>query len=249
MTERATPEDSAAGPFPDLGFFAGPPVGGAGSPFGGQQFGGTSTANQFGTAPAVNQFGGPPALTSFGTPTHHPEQPRPTGPSNGSTTKVVAGVLGLVLLVGAVLGGRFTWRHFFDAPELPETLLGAPRLTDPSLEAGLREAQEGVGAELTAGSEAKVALYSDGQGLGFMLFALRGSGRPGDDDTAMEGWAESEHGKAQCFSKPAQAEVGLGVTFCVRGFFRRAVVVMAFGLTPPDPVMVARGTDEAWRAQ
>jgi hypothetical protein len=35
----------------------------------------------------------------------------------------------------------------------------------------------------------------------------------------------------------------------MRSFFRRAVIVMAFGVTPPDPAMVARATDEAWKAQ
>ena len=266
MSER-TPEDAAARPVPDLGFFAGAPAGGSGSSFGGggggaapSGFGGAPTSNQFGSAPA-NQFGSAPAVTPFGTApvgtTFGAPGQRVAPPAAGRggvspTTKVVAGVLGLVLLAVAVFGGRFVWRHFFADPTLPETLMGAPRLVDASIEAGLREAQDSVGAELTAGSEAKVALYTDGQGLGYMLFALRGSDRPGtggEGDSATAGWTESKHGNIACFQKPAQADTGLGVTFCVRGFFRRAVVVMAFGLTPPEPAMVARGTEEAWAAQ
>lgn len=266
MTEQATPEGATPRPVPDLGFFAGAPTGG-GSSFGSGSgavpagYGGAPTSNQFGSAPAAHQFGSAPAVTPFGTapagtafgaPGQRLAPPAAGRRSANATTKVVAGVVGLVLLAVAVFGGRFVWRHFFADPTLPETLMGAPRLVDASIEAGLREAQESVGAELTAGSEAKVALYTDGQGLGYMLFALRGSDRPGkggEGDSAPAGWAESKHGNIACFQQPAQADTGLGVTFCVRGFFRRAVVVMAFGLTPPDPAMVARGTEEAWAAQ
>jgi len=258
MSER-TPEDAAVRPVPDLGFFAGAPAGGSGSSFGGgggsappSAFGGTPTSNQFGSAPAVTPFGTAPFGTAFGAPGQRIAPPAAGRGSVSSTTKIVAGVVGLVLLAVSVFGGRFVWRHFFADPVLPQTLMGAPRLVDASVEAGLREAQDSVGAELTAGSEAKVALYTDGQGLGYMLFALRGSDRPGnggEGDSATAGWAESKHGNIACFQKPAQADTGLGVTFCVRGFFRRAVVVMAFGLTPPEPAMVARGTEEAWAAQ
>ena len=254
MTEPATPENPAPRPVPDLGFFAGASAG-AGAPFGGapavSPLRAGPTGNQFGTAPAANQFGGPPTVTHFVTPTHHAARATPVGRSISPTTKVVAGVLGLVLLVGSVLGGRFAWRHFAADPVLPDTLMSLPRVTDPATEAELQATQESMASELAVGSEAKVAFYTDGMGQGAMLFALRGSSRPGQDgrEATTTGWAESKHGTIQCFQKPAQVQTGVGVTFCVRGFFRRAVVVMAFGLTPPDPVMVARGAEEAWQAQ
>ena len=84
--------------------------------------------------------------------------------------------------------------------------------------------------------------------------ALRGGEKPGfgddgDDVDWTAGWAESTHDGARCYTQGAQSGAGVGVTFCMRGFFRRAVVVMGFGLAAPDPATVARGTGEAWRAQ
>jgi hypothetical protein len=162
---------------------------------------------------------------------------------------VVAVVIGLVVLALAVTGGRFGWRHFVANPVVPDTLQGMPRLTDPEVEAQLSEAQDSLGSELTAGSEVKAAVYSHGRGSGYMLFAMRGSSRPGEEDNSTEGWTESKQGKAQCFAKGPQAQAGFAVTFCVRGFFRRAVVVMAIGGVAQYPAIVAEATEEAWNAQ
>ena len=260
MTERETPEGAATRPVRDLGVFAGPANGGGGSSFGAPaggsagaasgQIGGGSSTNGFGSAPAGSPFGSAPAGSPFGGPSQQVAHSAPPTGSASPTLRLVVGIVGVVVLAGVVLGGRFGWRHFVATPALPDTLLSMPRLTDPSFADGLREAQQSLDDELTAGSTAEVALYSDGRGLGLMLFALRGSSRPGDaDDALTAAWTKSAHGKVQCFEQPAQAAAGMGVTFCVRGFFRRAVVVMAFGVTPPDPVMVARGTEEAWKAQ
>jgi len=164
---------------------------------------------------------------------------------------VVAVVVGLLVLVLAVTGGRFGWRQFVADPVVPETLQGMPRITDPSFEAGTRSIQDSVKKDLTAGSTAEVGLYSDGQGLGYMLFALRGSSRPGqgDGDDELKNAPKTTHGDVECYAMPSAPGSAVAATMCMRSFYRRAVLVMAFGVTRPDPAMVARATDEAWKAQ
>jgi hypothetical protein len=168
-----------------------------------------------------------------------------------SSVKVVALVIGLVLIAGSVTAGRFGWRHFVADPVVPATLQGMPRITDPSFEAATRDVQDSVAKDLTAGSKAKIGLYSDGRGLGYMLFALRGSSRPGRDnsDDELKNAPKTIHGDVECYAMPSAPGVGVAATMCMRSFFRRAVIVVAFGVTPPDPAMVARATDEAWKAQ
>ena len=78
-----------------------------------------------------------------------------------------------------------------------------------------------------------------------------GSSRPGSgsDADALASWSKSEQGGTTCYSKSAQAAEGVGVTMCLQGFWRRAVVVLVMGVTPPDPAVVAQATEEALDAQ
>lgn len=259
-TGRTGAEDLPAprGPVPDLGFFAGPPPPRDPGAFGGAppQFGG-SAPSQFGGAPS--QFGAPAASQFGGTVgTLPPPGPAALAPARGigPTWKIAAAGAALVLLVGIFFGGRFGWQQFMADPVTPDTLMGMPRVTDASADQLLQGAQDGLADELSSGSAAKVALYSDGQGVGYILFAVRGGSRPGSGgsspssgDDPFAGWTESEEDGTRCYSQPAQVAAGLGVTMCIHGFWRRAVFVMGMGLTPPDPAVVARATDEAWDAQ
>lgn len=242
------------GPVPDLGFFAGsPPPRDGGGPFGGapSQFGGAPSQfggapSQFGTAPAP--FGSPgPA---FPAPPAPPPVGAPRAGGASSTVKLVVGGVAVVLLLVAVFGGRFAWQQFVADPVAPDTLMGMPRIAGAS-DALLRGAQDGLTSELSSGSAVEVALYTNGQGSGYMLFAVRGGSRPGSGDSSdpLNGWTESERDGVSCFSKPAQVAAGIGVTMCMKGFWRRGVIVMGMGLTPPDPGVVARATNEAWDAQ
>ena len=117
--------------------------------------------------------------------------------------------------------------------------------------AGTRALQDGVKKDLTAGSKAEVGLYSDGKGIGYMLFALRGSSRPGkgNSDDELKNAPKRTFGDVECYTIPSAPGSGVAATMCMRSFYRRAVLVMAFGVTSPDPVMVASATDEAWKAQ
>ncbi len=155
-----------------------------------------------------------------------------------------------VVLTGLVLGGRFGWQQFVADPVVPDTLLGMPRVGDVSDEE-IKNIQDGLSDELSTGSAAKVALYSDGQGTGYMLFAVRGgsSTSSGSGDDAFASWTKTEQDGTACYSKPAQAAAGVGATMCMNGFWRRGVIVLGMGLTAPDPATVARATNEAWDAQ
>jgi hypothetical protein len=221
------------------------------SPAAGNRFDG-SAGNQFGSAPAP-VFGAPAPV--FGAPQAHDAwregAPRAAKRSVSSSVKVVAIVIGLILVAGSVTAGRFGWRHFVADPVVPDTLQGMPRITDPSFEAGTQTLQDNVRKELTAGSKAEVGLYSSGQGLGYMLFALRGSSRPGQDssDDELKDAPRTTHGEVECYVMPSAPGDAVAATMCMRSFYRRAVLVMAFGVTSPDPAMVARATDEAWQAQ
>lgn len=221
------------------------------SPAAGNRFDGAA-GNQFGGAPAP-VFGAPAPV--FGAPQAHDAwragPPGAAKSSKSSSVKVVALVIGLVLIAGSVTVGRFGWRHFVADPVVPDTLQGMPRITDPSFEAGTQALQDGVKKDLTAGSKAEVGLYSDGQGLGYMLFALRGSSRPGEGngDDELKDAAKTTHGDVECYAMPSAPGDAVAATMCMRWFYRRAVLVMAFGVTRPDPAMVARATDEAWNAQ
>jgi hypothetical protein len=168
-----------------------------------------------------------------------------------SSVKVVALVIGLVLIAGSVTAGRFGWRHFLADPVVPDTLQGMPRITDPSFEAGTSALQDSVKKDLTAGSKAEVGLYSSGQGLGYLLFALRGSSRPGqgNGDDELKNAPKRTFGDVECYTIASAPGGGVAATMCMRSFFRRAVLVIAFGATSPDPVMVASATEEAWKAQ
>ena len=265
----------AARPVPDLGFFAGAP-----QPRDGGGFGGAAPASggQFGTfgAPASpsSQFGGPAPTTQFGqfggAPTDQlagpvspfggpaPAFPGPAGPppgartGGGSTTKLVIAGVAVLLLLGSVLGGRFAWQQFVADPVLPETLGGMPRLAGAEADPELGSMQQGVTDELAAGGTAKVGLYTDGQGSGYVLVAVRGgsdSTDPESEPDLLASWTKSEQDGTTCYSKPAQAAEGVGVTMCVQGFWRRAVLVLGMAVTPPDPAVVAQVTDEAWDAQ
>ena len=245
-------------PVPDLGFFAGAPTAGGGSSsFGGSsQFGSSSFGGgaPFGGpvagAPAMSTFGTPVAAPfgSVGAPAGTPALPRQTG--SGAGWKVAGGAAAVLVLVALVFGGRFGWQQFVADPVAPDTLMGMPRIADASDEE-IKNAQDGLTDELSSGSAAEVALYSDGQGTGYMLFAVRGGSRPGSgsSDDPFSSWTKTEQNGTACYSKPAQAQAGLGVTMCMHGFWRRGVVVMGMGLTPPDPAVVAQATDEAWAAQ
>jgi hypothetical protein len=199
-------------------------------------------------------FGAPAPV--FGAPSTAADAWRagPTGAAKRSTSssvKVVAVVVGLVLVAGSVTAGRFGWRHFAAEPVVPDTLQGMPRITDPSFEAGAQALQDGVTKDLTAGSKAEVALYSDGKGLGYMLFALRGSSRPGqgNGDDELKDAAKTTHGDVQCYAMPTAPGDAVAATMCMRAFYRRAVLVLAFGVTSPAPALVASATEEAWKAQ
>jgi hypothetical protein len=236
VTEQPPPYGSAAPrPIPDLGFFAGPPSRGTSSVAPAPVFG--APAPVFGVPQSPDAWrAGPPAAAKT---------------SMSSSVKVVALVIGLLLIAGSVTAGRFGWRHFVADPVVPDTLQGMPRITDPSFEAGTQALQDSVKKDLTAGSKAEVGLYSNGRGLGYMLFALRGSSRPGqgNNDDELKDAAKTTHGDVQCYAMPAAPGDPVAATLCMRSFYRRAVLVMAFGVTRPDPAMVAKATDEAWKAQ
>ena len=274
----ADPADPAtsvppARPVPDLGFFAGAPQPRDGGAFGGSvapasggqfgAFGAPAPPSQFGGAPTdqFGQFGtAAPGLGAPGSPFGAPGPALPGLPGSppgaragvGSTTKlVVAGVAVLLLLV-AVLGGRFAWQQFVADPVLPDTLGGMPRLAGAETDPDLSTMQQGVTDELAEGGTAKVGLYSDGQGTGYVLVAVRGGSDSTDPESEPEilaTWTKSEQDGTTCYTKPAQAAEGLGVTLCVEGFWRRAVLVLGMGLAAPDPGVVAQVTDEAWDAQ
>ena len=135
---------------------------------------------------------------------------------------------------------------------LPDTLGGMPRIAGAEADAELAGMQQGVAGDLASGGSAKLALYTDGRGTGYVLIAVRGgSSRPGSgsDADALASWSKSEQGGTTCYSKSAQAAEGVGVTMCLQGFWRRAVVVLVMGVTPPDPAVVAQATEEALDAQ
>ncbi|MEP6760097.1 MAG: hypothetical protein ABJA93_01870 [Sporichthyaceae bacterium] len=264
MSEQETPQGSTPRPIPDLGFFAGPvqargdssfgaPPNASGPRPGGGQFGSAPGASQFGAAPSASQFGTAPAST-FGTPSALAPSygAGPAGPparSVSSPVKVVAIVVGLLLIVGSGTAGRFGWRHFLADPAVPDTLQGMPRLTGPSADAAISQSQDSIGKFLTSGSKAKVALYSNGAGSGFLLFAVRGSSRPGQDTSESKGEKESTYGDVHCSTDTlatGAAEAGGAATICVRTFFRRGVIVLGFG---SDAITVAAATAEAWKAQ
>jgi hypothetical protein len=257
-------------PVPDLGFFAGAPQprdgggfggsSGAAAPATGGQFGtfgaAPAASSQLGAAPApagqLGQFGDAP----FGAPA--PAYTGPPGPPPGarggtaSTTKVVlAGVAVLVLLL-AVFGGRFGWQQFVADPVLPDTLGGLPLLAGAEADAQLGGMQQGVTDQLAAGGTAKVGFYTDGRDSGYLLVAVRGgsdSTDPGSEPDLLAGWTKTDQDGTTCYTQPAQAAEGVGVTMCVQGFWRRAVLVLGVAATPPDPATVATVTAEAWVAQ
>ena len=253
MTEPEAPQGSPPRPIPDLGFFAGPA-----KPRGISSFG-TAPPQAPSSSPAPSRFS-PPTVNQFGRATAAPPlvgDPWGAGPPGAAKSslsispgKVVALVLALILIAGSVTVGRFGWRHFVSDPVVPATLQGMPRITDPSFEAGTQALQDSVKKDLTDGSKAEVGLYSDGQGLGYMLFALRGSSRPGQgDDDELKDAPKTTLGNVECYSIPSAPGDGVAATMCMRAFYRRAVLVIAFGVVLPDPVMVAKATDEAWDAQ
>jgi hypothetical protein len=157
-----------------------------------------------------------------------------------------------------VLGGRFGWQQFVAHPVTPDTLMGMPKVAGPAgdeVAAGFRSS---MAPELPTGSTSEVAFYTDGRGVGYILVAVRGGGgRPsgsGDASGAegtdpFAGWTKSTVDGTTCYSKPAQNAAGAGVTFCAHSLWRRAVVVLAIGDAPPDPISVTRATNEAWDAQ
>lgn len=256
MTEQETPPGGTPRPIPDLGFFAGAARPGGSSSFGRIPAQANSSPGPSGfTTPSVNQFGTATAAPLFGTP--QPMDAWTAGPpgtaksSMSSSVKVVAIVIGLVLIAGAVTVGRFGWRQFVADPVVPDTLQGLPLITDPSVKTATRDVQDSVAKDLTAGSKAAIGLYSDGRGVGYMLFALRGSSRPGQDnsDDELKNVPKTTHGAVACYAMPSAPQNAVAATMCIRSFFRRAVIVIAYGVTRPDPAMVARATDEAWKAQ
>jgi hypothetical protein len=244
------------GPVPDLGFYAGPaPAGQFGGPnpspagpSGSSAFG--QASNPFGAAP-INQFRAAPA--PFGSPAAFgagsPPVAAASSGSSGSTWKIVAGVGTAVLLIVAIFGGQFAWQQFVADPVLPETLGGMPRVSGPEADLLLGGVENLADEELSAGSEVKAALYSTGAGQGYILFAVRGSGGTDGADDGLPGWTTSEVDGLECRSIAAQAPVGMGVTACAEGKWRRGVLVMAMGTSAPDPAVVAAATHEAWRAQ
>jgi len=251
----------AARPVPDLGFFAGAPQprdgGGFGASFGGATPAPPSQFGQFGASAPTGRLDDPGS--PFGAPAPaFPGPPGPPGPppgargGTGSTTKLVVGGVAVLLLLVAVLGGRFAWQQFVADPVLPETLGGMPRLAGAEADAELSGMQQGVTDELASGGTAKVGLYTDGQGTGYVLVAVRGgsaSTDPGSEPDILATWTKTEQDGTTCYTTPAQAAEGVGVTMCVQGFWRRAVLVMGMAVSPPDPAVVAQVTEEAWDAQ
>jgi hypothetical protein len=242
-------------PIPDLGFFAGSPTPSGGSPvFGGSSPGGAPSP--FGT-PAAAPFG-TPAAAPVGAPapwagaTGAPLQPTRSGLSTG--WKAAAAAAAVVLLIGLVFGGRFGWQQFVADPVLPERLAGMPRVTGPAADQTSAQMADQVGEQLSPGSKTKVALYTYGRGIGYLVVAVRGgvksgSGGSGEGDSEA-GWTRTEVDGATCMSRSEPSAHGpVGTTFCTRGFWRRAVIVYAFATLLPDPVTVARATNEAWDAQ
>lgn len=238
---RREPEARPAAPtIPDLGFFAQPGVAASANQFG------SPPANPFGSTP-VNQFGSP--VNQFGSPTGYapvaPPAPSRRGMSAGMTA-LIAGVV-LVALVVVVVGGRFGWQQFVADPVVPETLMGMPQVTGATVDGALAAAKDSVGEELTAGSEAKVGLYSDGGTGVYIVFALRGGSNGTGEGDMPDGWTQTRHGKVDCFQPPA-GTAEASATMCARAFFRRAVLVMSIGPSTSAST-VAEATDEAWRAQ
>ena len=226
---------------------AGEPDAGQGSRFDDGFFGG-AVARGAGSSP----FGGPAAsLPASVSPAAAGQLPQ-AGSGDGRW-KIVAAAAALVAVVVLVLAGRFGWQQFVADPVVPDTLAGMPLLSGPEVAAGTDGAVAGMRRELGSGSAAKVGVYTNGQDAGFILFALRGGNRPGaggsERSDPFAGWAKTDLDGATCWSKPAQAATGMGVTFCMKGLWRRAVVVMGIAATPMDASLVARATDEAWDAQ
>jgi hypothetical protein len=225
------------------------------SPPAGNRFDGAA-GNQFGGAPApvfgapAPVFGAPAPV--FGSPARVDAwRAGPPGRANrsmSSAVKVVAIVVGLVLVAGSVMAGQFGWRHFAATPALPDTLQGMPQVTDPATQAGLAEVQQRMSETLTKGSEVKAGLYSSGNGTGYIVLSMRGGSGPDEDSDDLADAAQTTFGKVECFEMPTQAGLGDVPTLCVRAFFRRAVAVLVIGASPPAAT-VAQATDEAWAAQ
>jgi hypothetical protein len=245
-------------PIPDLGFFAGAPTPSGGAPgFGGSPPVGASSP--FGT-PAASPFG-TPAASPFGTPapfdTSAPwagtgQQPGARSGWSGRAKALVAAA-GVIVLVAAVLGGRFGWQQFFADPVTPDTLMGMPKVTGAGTDEMAEQMRDQLGDELSSGSKAEVALYTNGQGMGLLLFAIRGSDRPGassgDGKDPFAGWTKSEVGDTVCYSQQAPTPTGIGTTLCTRTFWRRAVIVVGLSTPSLTAQSVAQATDEAWDAQ
>jgi hypothetical protein len=167
--------------------------------------------------------------------------------------KAAAAVAAVVVLIGMVLVGRFGWQQYVADPVAPDTLIGMPKVTSTGTVEITRQLRDGLGAELSSGSKAEVAMYSNGQGSGLMLLAIRGSDRPGgssgDDTDPFAGWDKSHVDGATCYSRSAQPTVVVGTTVCTRTLWRRAVIVLGVSASPLAPDSVARATNEAWDAQ
>jgi hypothetical protein len=243
-------------PVPDLGFFAGAPTPSGGSPgFGGSPSG--SAPSAFGT-PAASPLGAP---APFGTPapfdTPAPRAATGQQPGAGSgwsgRAKALFAAAGVIVLVAIVLGGRLGWQQFFADPVTPDTLMGLPKVTGAGTDEMAQQMRDQLGGQLASGSKAEVALYTNGQGMGLLLLAIRGSDRPGassgDDEDPFAGWTESQIGATVCYSQPAQTPAGMGTTLCTRTFWRRAVIVVGLSTPSLAPQSVAQATDEAWDAQ
>ena len=261
-------------PVPDLGFFAGAatprdpspgfggsPPAGASSPFGTPPAPPIETpaASPFGT-PAAPPFG-TPAASPFGTPAPYDTSApwAETGQHPGARSgwsgraKALVAAAAVIVLVAVVLGGRFGWQQFFADPVTPDTLLGMPKVTGAGTDEMAKQMRDQLGDELSSGSKAEVALYTNGQGMGLLLFAIRGSDGPGassgDGKDPFAGWTKSQVGDTVCYSKPAQTPTGMGTTLCTRTFWRRAVIVVGLSTPSLAPQSVAQATDEAWDAQ
>ena len=180
-----------------------------------------------------------------------PQAAAPVPPRRGVSPWLLFGVIGVGLgLVAALFIGRFAWQQFAQTPVVPDTLMGMPRLVGAEIDEQVEAIRREVGQDLTAGSATRVGLYTDGQGTGYVVMALRGGARPGRaDDADMTGWTQSQQDGATCWSQSATVPGGVAVSYCVRGFFRRSVAVFAVGATPPDPFVVAQATREVWDAQ
>jgi hypothetical protein len=253
-------------PVPDLGFFAGAPTPSGGSPgFGGPTP--SAAPTPFG-APAPSPFGTPaaapfgtPAASPFGTPAPF-DTPAPwaeTGQHPGGRSgwsgraKTLVAAAAVIVLVAVVLGGRFGWQQFFADPVTPDTLLGMPKVTGAGTDEMAKQMRDQLGDELSSGSKAEVGLYTNGQGMGILLFAIRGSDGPGassgDGKDLFASWTKSQVGDTVCYSKPAQTPTGIGTTLCTRTFWRRAVIVVGLSTPSLAAQSVAQATDEAWDAQ